>query len=197
MFRFNQPSKESTRSLLVSRGVHPSLFAIKPFDIEDYLKVVAIPKSKDSFIERTRSLQVKDLIGVVRDPYKHRTIFIGSDNFIDRPEALAMFIMRHAIAKRGDKRLPYWHYIVGGFHDKLRDDEYTKNKIGRPGLLILDGLTVDSSEPKIEKAFDIIKNTDCPKIIVCGGNPVELAMNRLHVKPDMFFMFSETKSVDM
>lgn len=51
---------------------------------------------------------------------------------------------------------PFYYLIKGGFDDSMRDLKGFKEQIGNTNLLILDGLSLQSSKLKIEKVIDII-----------------------------------------
>lgn len=195
---YSPPNKPETRRLLSNRGVPSHLFGLRSFNIDGYVREVDIP-FKDGFIEFPVSRQLHYLQDVLKDPFSKSLTIIGGQFYATKAQAIALLIMRIAIQKRDRNRLPLWHYITGSFKDNLRDDDTYKLKIGTPGLLILDGITSTSSTVKFEKCHDLLElYGSIPKILICSGtDPVTIARNHIHTKPDGYLYISETKMMEI
>jgi hypothetical protein len=195
---YKPPIKKATRNLLTSRGVSPYLFGIPSFEIDSYIKEIEVPAKDNGFIELSRSRQIRIIKKLLENPYENNLVVIGGEFYANKAQALALLIMRYAIANRGTNKLPYWNYLTGTFKDKIRDDPAFNLRIGKPGLLILDGLTATSTDVKLEKTFDLVQTISAPKILVCCGvDPVSFCRNKLYVKPDCFLYLSETRNIEI
>jgi hypothetical protein len=92
--------------------------------------------------------------------------------------------------------MPRWHYIDFSFTDELLDDLKGKNNkeayVDYKPLLVLDGVSTDSSSNKVEKLRDILNlSLDHTVIVILGGNtPYSFCKDRLGFKPNHFAVFT-------
>lgn len=70
------------------------------------------------------------------------------------------------------KRMPYWHNLLGGYKDDLRDNRKQYNKYD---LLIISNVTENSTDVKCEKLRDLLELFSDKPIVVThtGGEPIK------------------------
>ena len=95
--------------------------------------------------------------------------------------------------------LPVWHYIDFSFNDSLlttlRGKEASDNFNDCKPMLVLDGVSTDSSGTKVEKLRDILNlSLDHTVILLLGGEkPFEFCKSKLGFKPKHFAQFSAAR----
>lgn len=99
--------------------------------------------------------------------------------------------------KQYDLGRPFYYNIVGGFNEPFRDDKNFKEQVGKINLLILNGLSPQSSKLKIEKVIDIINNFTNTKhqvdiiILGAGVDPLVLGAHYLNSTFQLGLYFNE------
>ena len=195
------PKDKEKQKNLKNRGVSPIAFSTESFSYKEHVKQIKKEYNNHvkTFSRRDQLLQFKDTIDEPFD-YKY-TFFIGSDYNSQKSRAAALDIFISALKKfvvGKNKGFPYWHYVLGGFRDKIRDEiEPVWSKAKDSSLLVLDGIDESSTEPKLEKARDLIETIDSPIIVVCTGNPLEMAHDKIHVPVNRCFYMGKTKDISI
>lgn len=96
--------------------------------------------------------------------------------------------------------LPLWHYVDFSFTDELLDvlrNKHSKISFAEyKPLLVLDGVSTDSSSNKVEKLRDILNlSLDHVVIILLGGeNPYAFCKDRLGFNPTNLAVFNSARS---
>ena len=151
------------------------------------------------------SMPIKEQLGDIKKslelPNTGKYVHIISSNLSPmRAQHLAMDIFLNAIDEYNHKEapsrhLPYWHTVFGGFTDKLRDTNF-RSEVGRPSMLVIDGLAVNATDIKIEKARDLLHLfPDIPRVIVtCGTCPVQFAYEKLFYPVNRITHFGSAKT---
>lgn len=95
------------------------------------------------------------------------------------------------------KRNPLWHKIYSGFSDKLRDDKLYRERIGIPGLLVLDCIYADMGTGKYDKSRELLDMySDIPRIIIgAGTDPIDLCRNGLYCVPNRVLYLADSFDV--
>ena len=90
------------------------------------------------------------------------------------------------------EKMPYWHSIYGGMHDKLRD----KDTI-RTGLLVIDNIAANSTDNKLEKVRDALEKYEgIPKIVILSGiNPLKFAREKLFINFNKMLYIANNKII--
>jgi hypothetical protein len=120
---------------------------------------------------------------------------------------LIAFFSVAANAKKGQKdfqyRNPLWHTVKGGFDDILRDSEDYRLTKGNCELLILDGLTLNSSKLKLEKFNDILNLYSATQkpidiiVLAAGLDPLAVASQVLNTTFEAGLFLDEGLIVSM
>jgi hypothetical protein len=112
---------------------------------------------------------------------------ITSKIYQRRSQLMAAHIASHFYDYRTGNWELRWHLLLGDFKDNLRE-KYNDNL----SLLIIDGLTIDSSNLKFEKCYDLLEMyNDIPRILVSSGcDPIEL-MIKLHLPPNRILFLDD------
>lgn len=96
-------------------------------------------------------------------------------------------------------RDPYWHRITGTLNDHFRDNKDYRDKIGYPGLLVLDCYYLESSSICLNKIRDLVDGyANTPRIIIgAGSNPIDICRNYLYIKPNAVLYAADSYNVDI
>lgn len=111
-------------------------------------------------------------------------------------ETLFKASMSHCLSKSlFNDKMPYWHVILGGFDDEVRNNPRAYANVP---LLVLVNVIQESTNTKVEKLRDIIHllpNT--PKIIVTSGcNAMEFAM-QIRTSPTAVLHLEPSKDIQL
>lgn len=202
-----RPPNEEQENLLKQRGVIGSVFSYPSFSYKQYVQPVS--KQYGQKAENTKQIksatQLKYLRETIKNPLSSSyTYIISSDFNAEKARAAALHIFLNAVRNQIDTRspnirMPVWHYVIGGFKDRLRDDDNYKQKVGTPALLVIDGLASNSTEPKLEKARDLVElYSSVPRIVItCGTNPLEFAHERIFLSVNRVLYFGVSRQVQI
>lgn len=104
-----------------------------------------------------------------------------------RPAHAAFQLFTTFLDIRGDK-LPLWHNVTGGVNDQLvYGDGIRRDNIS---FLVISNIAANSTAMKFEKVRDILSMVRAPCVIVAAGaTPLEIAFNKLYVKPRNILYF--------
>lgn len=183
------------KARLLSRGVSHSALANIP-------KTLDVRAAAQSFMlaeyDRRQPMRVssdqqlkwveKSLTKPLDSPY----LFTMFSRFDALPLRLvAVCIMWNAIgatdrlsAKGQNVDAPWWHTLTGANYDTLRDDRNIRTSLGRPSMVILDGLTVDCNYQMATKVRDLLDIfSGVPRLVLvsgCQGNPDDFLQKVLY-----------------
>jgi hypothetical protein len=194
----HQTADTHEQAYLTNRGAPKYLFGLRPIDLTDHLRrftferANSTPKTVDSQQQITmfRELYKKPLastplaiLSCLTD--KRLTQIVGLAFF---RAAFSEYYHQH-LALNSHFTQPYWHHLQGGKWDPWRDDgkiadRGIRARIGCPCFLILDGLTVDASVEKWEKAQDLLDEfSNLPRIVLAAGALPALIAAKLYTQP--------------
>lgn len=145
---------------------------------------------KDNRINKkvTKKKQIQYYKETICDPFGSPYIMAISSQYNSiKSQSIALKIFSNAIkdhstAHEPDKSFPYWYPIYGGYKDNLRDDASYKSKVGKPSLLVLDNISINSTDIKLEKIRDLLyMNRDIPRILVLSEIcPLEFMYTKIY-----------------
>ncbi len=150
--------------------------------------------------------QMKVYTSLDKLPGQPRRIVLSSNDDITllRKFMVPWFYNAVAFAKENSNialgTLPVWQYVDFSFNDKLldalrgKDTELSFSEY-KP-LLVLDGISTDSSSNKIEKTRDILNlSLDHTVVLLLGGsNPFNFCQTRLSFTPKELAIFSTARN---
>lgn len=125
------------------------------------------------------SLQVNSLRMFMENP-RTKMIYGVAGNPDDlKAKYFAAFLVAEHIKALGLKSNVVWAPLYGGFDNSLMEDQGKE----APTMLVLTGLTPNSTNIKLEKARDLIeKYSEIPRIVVIAGmDPLSFLSTRLYV----------------
>lgn len=172
-----------------------------PFDVatapepEDMLSFLlpAVRRGEENVTTVRPSEQRRHFEQALKSPLKPAIYIIAGKRDDRLAKAAAFSLFRAAFAQLGyGRNSPYWHTLIGGFQDRLRDDEsYRDMEVGTPGFLVLANLPLNATAPKFEKARDILEmHSHIARVVVCcGEDPFEFCATRLFVPVNRVLYF--------
>lgn len=169
---------EGRRKLLQSRGMPGALFGLASIDLSRSTRVITVPERDGTgSYPIGPSRQVEGFRATLNDTSGNWTFCISGKSHVRRAQvaAMALFCAAAGAIKPGSGStltLPWWHRIIGGYRDPLRDgDENLRMRVGRPNLLVLDGVPADADRDKITKLYDLLEQfSDVPRVVITGGD---------------------------
>lgn len=168
--------------LLTYRGVPKDIVKFTFKLRKNNISRVVYDKGNSSKVVDSRK-QEKIFKHTLKYPIEKNYIYcISSTLNAKKAQQSAFEIFKNATEESITGKLPYWHYIMGGYFDKIRDERKATPSIGHPSLIVFDGLYENCSNQKIEKLRDLLyMYSDIPRIIItCGNlNPLEFCYNIL------------------
>lgn len=190
---------EKIVKLARSRGA-PEIDLIDPTEYQRFLSAVSYTREGGGPKMDTDTKTQLEYIDISRDtPLKSNYVFIiSSEMSALKAQQLALDIFLNAIdyynhKEAPQKDQPLWHTVFGGYSDRLRDNPQGISR--NPSLLVIDGLAVNSTDAKIEKARDLLmKYSDIPRVLVtCGMCPLKFAYERLYFPVNRVVLFGAKK----
>lgn len=181
----NKRSKQMEKVLL-SRGVdYTNLLRVNTgFSFAESL--VRIDGNIPNIVRQSVPIkkQYTAIQSILNNPLKSKyTLGISSFPSDLRAKQLAIMIMRNAIVQMNKKHIkkeyPLWHKLTGSYKDFIRDMDDQM----MASMLILSGITDESTALKVEKLRDILeKYPNIPRVVVIGGvDPITFFANKLHL----------------
>lgn len=165
------------------------------------LRVPAFPYEPRSFVvdsDRLRekiildSVQTRNLREWMADPTAPITYSVSGNPNDSKANLFAAYLLSIHMKKLGVKANPVWETLYGGFSDPK---VLTRSEnLGRPTILIISNLAINSVNSKIGKAQDLIEQfQSIPRIIVSAGeDPISFMSTRLHKPVQGIAYFSES-----
>jgi len=137
--------------------------------------VIESPRLESKIIEA--SVQHRSLELFQAKPTMAMTYLVAATPDDSKAKYFAAYLVSLHNAFLGLKAEVAWDHVYSGFDNPLLKRE------ADPTLIVLDNLTVRSSNLKFEKVRDVIERYPrIPKIVVCvGEDPISFASTRLHV----------------
>lgn len=130
----------------------------------------------EKFIEPT--VQDQSLVQFIKKPTRPMIYGVGGNPDDTKAKLFAAYLMAAHCKKMGSDANPWWIGLTGGF-----DNPWLDTNRARPTMIVICGLTPQSTNQKLEKARDIIETYEnVPRIvIVAGADPLSFLAARLHV----------------
>lgn len=130
----------------------------------------------EKFIEPT--VQDQSLVQFIQKPTRPMIYGVGGNPDDTKAKLFAAYLMQRHCKKLGSDANPWWIGLTGGF-----DNQWLDTNRARPTMIVMCGLTPQSTNQKLEKARDIIECYDTvPRIVVvAGADPLSFLASRLHV----------------
>lgn len=154
----------------------------------EYVRDETKKRTKTIRVSKEQQLQFLEEVLDDLNPQERRIFILSGVTDFEKTRFLIFWLSLVRIAsnlkksKSKNTDYPLWWYVKGGFDDRLRDDAEFKVTSGTPPVLILDGLTEKSSNPRIEKFVDLINmfSTSDIFILAAGNNPLTVAGKTLN-----------------
>lgn len=130
----------------------------------------------EKFIEP--SVQDASLVRFIKKPTQPMIYGVAGNPDDTKAKLFAAYLMDRHCKKMGSDANPWWIQLTGGF-----DNPWISEGRARPTMIVLCGLTPQSTNQKLEKARDIIEAyPNVPRIVVvAGADPLAFVATRLHV----------------
>jgi hypothetical protein len=130
----------------------------------------------EKFIEA--GIQDQSLVQFMKKPSLPMIYGVSGNPDDTKAKLFAAYLMDKHCRKLGSDANPWWIQLTGGF-----DNPYLDTNRARPTMIVLCGLTPQSTNTKLEKARDILEAyPNVPRIIViAGADPMSFVSTRLHV----------------
>lgn len=194
------PVKQTERIVRIarSRGA-PEVELMDPNEYKRFLAPVSYTREGAARMETAVASQLEFIDSSRDTPLRSNYVFlISSEMSALKAQQLALDIFLNAIdyynhKEAPQKDQPLWHTVFGGYTDRLRD---VQQGIARnPSLLVIDGLAVNSTDAKVEKARDLLmKYSDIPRVVItCGICPLKFAYERLYFPVNRVVLFGSKK----
>lgn len=176
------------RSKFLSKGVFipESIWRTKPFTFSPITFGVNTEKLTDKLVGP--DVQRKSLQNFIDAPYAPWIYGIASAPSDDIAKYFAAYLVQQFILHSPPSRNTIsWHHLYSDFKNSLIENDE------KPSLLVITGLTPNSTSPKLEKARDLLEHFDnIPRLVVIAGeDPITFFATRLHYKlTNLFFSSS-------
>lgn len=187
-------AKRQIQNLMLSNGLPKNLLTSKPFTLADQLTDIRF-NSPDMYKKVIKTgVQSEHFKKIMGNPLFSGYVCCVSGHPNDQQaKLLAAMIMAKATMSHiaiesskdsSRKRLiknrgyPFWHNINGSFQDTVRDGKLESI----PSLIVISGVTVESSSVKLEKLRDVLEMCNqIPRVVVATGfDGLTLFNTRLH-----------------
>lgn len=134
----------------------------------------------------TSDVQESSLERFQADPTRPVVYGVGSEPSDQRAKYFAVYLVQLFLEAAPLNCTVKWDSLTGGFDNPSLNLE--------PSLLVLSGLTPNSTQVKLEKARDLLeKHSNIPRIVVVSGeDPVTFFMTRLYYSLNNIFFHSST-----
>lgn len=134
-------------------------------------------------------VQKKSLASFIDNPLAPCIYGVASAPSDDRAKYFAAYLVQQFVQNvPPSKNRILWHYLYADFKNPLiANDE-------QPSLLVITGLTPNSTPPKLEKARDLLEHyCDIPRIVVIAGeDPITFFASRLYFKLTHLFFHCDS-----
>lgn len=130
----------------------------------------------EKFIEPT--IQDQSLAQFIKRPSRPMIYGVSGNPDDTKAKLFAAYLMAAHCKTLGSDANPWWIQLTGGF-----DNPWIDRDKARPTMIVLCGLTPQSTNQKLEKARDIIEAfPNVPRVVVvAGADPLSFVSTRLHV----------------
>ena len=130
----------------------------------------------EKFIEP--GVQDQSLVQFIKKPSRPMIYGVSGNPDDTKAKLFAAYLMAQHCKRFGSDSNPWWIQLTGGF-----DNPYLDHNKARPTMIVLCGLTPQSTNQKLEKARDIIEAyPNVPRVVVvAGADPLSFISTRLHV----------------
>lgn len=171
------PSKiEVAKSGNVAQTVPGSVWRQPAFKWDPRAFATQSDELNEKFIEPT--IQDRSLVDFIKKPARPMIYGVSGNPDDTKAKLFAAYLMQHHCKTLGSDANPWWIQLTGGF-----DNPWIDKDKARPTMIVLCGLTPQSTNQKLEKARDIIEAfPNVPRIVVvAGADPLSFVATRLHV----------------
>jgi hypothetical protein len=160
----------------ISSVVPAHVWRCKPFKWNPITFATESEQLNSKFVEPTT--QDRSLATFLKDPRTPMIYGVSGNPDDSKAKYFAAYLVAAHIKVLGSDANPVWAPMYGGF-----DNPYMSDDRAPPSMLIMTGLTPNSTNIKLEKARDLIeKFSDIPRIVVCAGmDPLSFITTRLFV----------------
>lgn len=181
-----RPKKINNTVLYQARGVSYPVFSMMDNIVWDRFLETVTKNSSAGLRAIPPSVQKSMFQRTLQSPLKKPYLYLIAGKHDDRlAKYLAFKLFKAAYQQAGyNSNSPYWHTVIGGYHDKIRDDlNFRENEFGFPCLLVISNITTNSTNVKLEKVRDICEiYSSIPRILVLAGDdPVAFNSKHLHL----------------
>lgn len=178
-----------------TRGVPYNVVSAKEVDFTQYFVTTHKKDSEGQIIKSVRPVEQRRILDqTLNRPFKGGAYnyVIGGKTSDALPKMAALTLFRAAFNHAGTGTSPYWHTLLGGFKDNLRDNEhFIELELGNPSLIVLSNIATNSTPPKFEKVRDICElYSRIPKVfIVLGDDPYAFCAQHLFIPVNRVMCF--------
>ncbi len=132
--------------------------------------------------------QDKSLVMFLTDPKTPMVYGVSGNPDDSKAKYFAAYLVAAHMKALGPEANVLWAPMYGGF-----DNPYMRDDRANPTMLVLTGLTPNSTGIKLEKARDLLEYfPDIPRVVVIAGmDPLSFLTTRLHVATHGLAYFSE------
>lgn len=131
-------------------------------------------------------LQTTSLENWNEDPLRPVVYGVASAPSDQRAKYFAAYLVQIFLEQAPPNTSVLWEQLTGGFDNKAMTAE--------PSLLVMTGLTPNSTAVKLEKARDLLeKHSNIPRIVVIAGDdPITFFMTKLYYSVNSIYFHSST-----
>lgn len=132
--------------------------------------------------------QNKSLARFIKNPKQAMIYGIAGNPDDSKAKYFAAHLVQVHLAALGASANVVWATLYSGY-----ENQYMRDDLAAPTLIVISNLTPNSTNVKLEKARDIIeKYPDVPRLVVCAGiDPLSFLAAFLHVPIHGLAYFSE------
>lgn len=124
------------------------------------------------------NVQDRSLVRFLEDPRTPMIYGVSGNPDDSKAKYFAAFLVAAHLKALGAEANVLWAPMYGGF-----DNPYLRDDRASPTMVVLTGLTPNSTGTKLEKARDVLEYfPDVPRVVVVAGmDPLSFLTTRLHV----------------
>lgn len=173
------------RSVVPSHVFRTPSFAYEP-------RAFAVESERLNSRILSAEVQVRNLKDWMLDPTAPITYSVSGNPDDSKANYFAAYLLSLHIRKLGARANPVWETLYGGYADP--DVLSRSENLGKPTILIMSNLAVNSVSSKIGKAQDLLQRFgSIPRIVVSAGeDPLSFLSARLHKPVQAIAYFSES-----
>ena len=174
------------RDRFLQRGINVPgyIWQESPFNFVPMDFAIGGDRLKEKFFDS--DVQLKSLERWIEDPMVPIVYGVGSSPSDQRAKYFAAYLVQTFLEQAPANTTVLWEMLTGGFDNKAWTAE--------PSLIVITGLTPNSTQVRLEKARDLLeKHNNIPRIVVMAGeDPITFFMTRLYYSVNSIYYHSSS-----